>query len=464
MGADIVVLRMQGSKFVLEDRFADDWATPMLDAHQDVELLSAVRDASSGRTSFSFKRPLKTCDGGASESRDWLSKMDIDIDPSRPSEIIWAMGAQDTFYQHGSSFTSRGKVTGFMWSGDEGVGFGSLGSQDATNVTGQVDEEGIVVLDMVNDPYNGVPEDGTSLVHTYWSIPSDGNVSYVLVGFERTLGKGIEPYVHHTLLYGCSEPQPDNHLPGPRTEDVCSEILFVIDDLTSGDDDGTSDLKFGVQVGPGTNVQSFRVEVHYDVPVGDVQHSSLDPGTGYYVRLGVDDGTYTPMGTITTGTVALAIPGESPRDSDAAHFWGECVVGPAAGPDGINILYNIFHQHLVGRSMWTTVERKGAEGKMIEIGRQMYYDWNFQGPGGWTPAGTKVYPGDIIRVNCVYDTTGRWNFGKHGGKAVSKDFVTEFGEGTYKEMCFDFLLYYPRKPNFNLCLGRSGGSFSAAAS
>ena len=98
MGADIVVLRMQGSKFVLEDRFADDWATPILDAHQDVELLSAVRDASSGRTSFSFKRPLKTCDGGAaSEARDWLSKMDIDIDPSRPSEIIWAMGAQDTF-------------------------------------------------------------------------------------------------------------------------------------------------------------------------------------------------------------------------------------------------------------------------------------------------------------------------------------------------------------------------------
>ena len=65
-------------------------------------------------------------------------------------------------------------------------------------------------------------------------------------------------------------------------------------------------------------------------------------------------------------------------------------------------------------------------------------------------------PGDIIRTHCVYDD-GRWNFNKHGGKAVSKDFVTEYGEGTYKEMCFNFIMYYPRKDGFNFCVGRNGG-------
>ena len=36
MGADIIVLRKDsgGSNFILEDRFAEDWATPLLDDHQ----------------------------------------------------------------------------------------------------------------------------------------------------------------------------------------------------------------------------------------------------------------------------------------------------------------------------------------------------------------------------------------------------------------------------------------------
>ena len=316
------------------------------------------------------------------------------------------MGYDDNFYQHDGDVRSRGKISGFMWTGSEGSGFGALASQDPSNFT-IVAEEGITIVEMINDPHDGVPKDGTALLHTYWDIPKDNN-SYMLVGFERTLGKGIEPYVHHTLLYGCSEPQPANHTPGPRREAFCSEILFVFD---AGED---ADKKFGVKVCEGTNIQSFRVEVHYDVPIGNAVHSARDPGTGYYLRLAIDDGTYTPIGTMTTGTFAISIPGQSPRTSPDSHFWGECVVGDVVGPDSINILFNIFHQHLVGRTMWATVERKGDYGNTIEMARQNYYDWNFQGATFVGNGTMKVYLGDIIRTHCVYDTTGRWNFNKHG--------------------------------------------------
>ena len=123
MGADIIVLRKDsgGSNFILEDRFAEDWATPLLDDHQDVVLLSAVRDEDKARTSFSLTRYAHAMVAHR-ERRETVTNMDIDIHPSRPSEIIWAMGYDDNFYQHDGDVRSRGKISGFMWTGSEGSG------------------------------------------------------------------------------------------------------------------------------------------------------------------------------------------------------------------------------------------------------------------------------------------------------------------------------------------------------
>ena len=189
-----------------------------------------------------------------------------------------------------------------------------------------------------------MPKDGTALLHTYWDIPKDNN-SYMLVGFERTLGKGIEPIVHHTCLRLQRAPACKSYA-RPRREAFCSEIIFVFD---AGED---ADKKFGVKVGEGTNIQSFRVEVHYDVAIGNVIHSARDPGRAT-TRLAIDDGTYTDRNDDYRNVNFHTC--QSPRTSPDSHFWGECVVGDVVGPDGINILFNIFHQHLVGRTMWATV-------------------------------------------------------------------------------------------------------------
>ena len=458
MGADIAVLRKVDNAFVLEDTFTDDWATPWVDEHQDLELLSAVRDTSGGRTSFCFRRKYAPCDGGAAtEAREWKSKEDLDIFPFATSSVIWAQGTSDNFYQHMKGIAYRGKAEITWKTTGAGQGFGDLASQEANQTAGsQGAENGTIVVEMVNLPYDGVPEDGTKTVHAYYNIPPSKNGDWILTGFNRVLGKGVEPYIHHTLLYGCSEEVSENRNPGPRTEGVCSEILFVLDDLSSE--------KIGNRIGNGTNIRSFRVEVHYDRPIGNVKYQKVDPGTGYYLTLAPNDGTYTEMGSMTTGNLALLIPSNSPAGSKESTFWGECVVGNGAGPDGIELLYFAWHQHLVGRQMWAMVERKGKPGVLEEVGRQMFYDWNFQGPGGFPkPIGVKVYPGDKIYSFCSFDTTNRWNFGVHGGKTLSKDEWTTFGEGTYEEMCFNFIMYKPRKEGFNICVGNVGGGVSSSS-
>lgn len=86
------------------------------------------------------------------------------------------------------------------------------------------------------------------------------------------------------------------------------------------------------------------------------------------------------------------------------------------------------HMHKLGTHMSTTVLPAGG-GAAIDLGTAE--PWNFESQV-WTMLGesTVVKPGDLVRARCAWDNPTNENVG--------------FGEDTSDEMCFGFLMYYPR--------------------
>ncbi|CAH1785360.1 unnamed protein product, partial [Owenia fusiformis] len=108
----------------------------------------------------------------------------------------------------------------------------------------------------------------------------------------------------------------------------------------------------------------------------------------------------------------------------------ECLTNAMLASDvsEIKLIGVQLHSHLKATGVWVRHFRKGVE--LPEIQRDNNYDFNFQ-ETRHLPQEVTVLPGDELRVECRYDTTGT-------------DKVTWGGLGTTEEMCIAFLMYYPR--------------------
>ena len=280
----------------------------------------------------------------------------------------------------------------------------------------------------------------------------------MLVGTRKVRDPAWKSWHHHTLIYDCTKAPTPRPTAGTRVpQDGCSEIIFLPGDSYVLPD---SAPKLGMLIGDDSDIKGFRIEVHYDA-LWAMQGKTVDPGVGYLIDVAPDDGTYTPLGSITTGTLSLALPSLLPRGDKRLHMWGSCAIPDDVPADGVNVLYNMFHMHLQGKQIWMSHIAGPAwgadEGKELsELGRHNYYDWNFQGAGGFPPQGKKLLAGDTLIVHCRFDSTNNVNRAKHGGLELQPNVTTTFGEGTMDEMCFDFVSYYPRVPGLATCFRQSG--------
>ena len=64
--------------------------------------------------------------------------------------------------------------------------------------------------------------------------------------------------------------------------------------------------KLGLLIGDDSDVKGFRVQVHYD-GLWTMQGKMTDPGVGYLIDVAPNDGVYTQIGSIVTGTLNLAL-------------------------------------------------------------------------------------------------------------------------------------------------------------
>lgn len=442
IGADVWVLRQAADHWLLEDRFSSDWVTPVLDKRQDL-LLEGVK-AVGNHVSVAFSRALQTCDGDANHAYSLeFTSQDTDIIKDTPLPLIWARAP--SFSSSGAAGGGAVNDGGFPYHGIDAQLRGRINDHSFyelsmnTNVT--MDYSNLINIRAVNDPFT-LPTQSTTYSQTYYSFPTG---TWMLVGLEPVHGV-MEKLIHHTLIYACPSVVPQSSVPSEnRTEKVCKEILFLFNGLLPKGKRG------GIRVGANTTVQSIRVEIHYDNFNNGAAH--VDNGSGYELYLGVPHSEDILMGTITTGTIAIDVAPGTPKTAidQKESSWGECIVPDDVPPEGITVLFTIWHMHLMGRSIWTTVIRDGKE---IFLGRNNYYDWNFQGKAGYVPQGTRLYAGDRVVTRCVYSSVNDVTLAKHGGAIPT--ISTMYGEGTSNEMCFDFILYYPRVPSLSVCVGQNG--------
>jgi hypothetical protein len=67
--------------------------------------------------------------------------------------------------------------------------------------------------------------------------------------------------------------------------------------------------------------------------------------------------------------------------------------------------------------------------KIEDLNNNPYYDFNVQSYDVFNPP-KMLYPGDGLVTYCVYNTEDR-------------NEVTTWGLSSYKEMCYNFIAYYP---------------------
>ena len=100
----------------------------------------------------------------------------------------------------------------------------------------------------------------------------------------------------------------------------------------------------------------------------------------------------------------------------------------------MNVFAHFPHQHTTGRANYVRHIRNGVE--LAPILSTPFYDFDFQ-VFNWVNNFTRVIkPGDDLVVECIYDTTGRST-------------PTPMGDSTLQEMCFMFLMYYPKMDLFS---------------
>ena len=104
----------------------------------------------------------------------------------------------------------------------------------------------------------------------------------------------------------------------------------------------------------------------------------------------------------------------------------------------VNITTTLLHAHFLGRQLIVAQFRKGKW--LRDLARNDAFDYNNPTTNIYDPA-VDLRPGDVLKTTCVFDSTKRQK-------------TTYMGEGTYDEMCFGFLRYYPKfeRKRQNLCL------------
>lgn len=100
------------------------------------------------------------------------------------------------------------------------------------------------------------------------------------------------------------------------------------------------------------------------------------------------------------------------------------------GRPSVNVTGATLHAHFLGKTLKLAQYRGG---KFIRyLAKDDVFSYNNPTNTAFDPP-VLLEPGDELRTTCVYDTTKRKK-------------TTYYGDGTYDEMCFGFIRYYPKLP------------------
>lgn len=250
-------------------------------------------------------------------------------------------------------------------------------------------------------------------------VPATGDDEYVCYGFEPKAGPkrhviGIAPrvdataVVHHLTLLISETPVDPTPAPCPIAGSSKWRSVF-------GWAPGGNSFELPKEAGfPLDENAHYVVQVHYSnaTRVRDARDASgFDLCTTTALRPNDAD-------VMAFGTHTFTIPPKAPLDlscSVQVPVWGATTHLFAAFP----------HMHQLGTSVATTVV--STTGQKADLGTQKNWDFGNQ---TWLPIDFVLRPGDTVTTRCAWNNT-------------TDSYVT-FGEKTTDEMCYGFVMYYPR--------------------
>jgi len=387
------------------------WPTPFQD-QSGIRLIDGWKDDINGTTK-KYLRFMKD----TFPSLDRNFSIDIPIGTAR---VIYAWNDNLPFGYHGED--NRGTESMNLLSGD---------SKEIPL------PEDAAFFDVLQ-PNVSVPSTDTTYWCTLLPLPTFNKTQHV-VRFDPVIQAGNEGIVHHILLSICPEKYVDHNLFGAPGFD-CDEMANMATNASHcrggltmyvwavGGKSFYFPENVGLEMGGPEEdaIKYVLLETHFDNPTetaGFLDSSGLRIWYTPTLRdesaavISVADGydQYIPPGFVT---------------KNYAFMTGECSEN-GFPEDGVKIIANFYHQHLLGRAGLIRHIRDGKELKPIDVNEA--YDFDYQ---QMVPVQEEILllPGDEIIVECTIDSRER-------------EEMTYGGESTRDEMCVHYMIVYPKPIN-----------------
>nr|XP_053650331.1 DBH-like monooxygenase protein 1 [Cherax quadricarinatus] len=281
-----------------------------------------------------------------------------------------------------------------------------------------------------------------------------------VIRYEPVFTSGNEQYVHHMIVYECTdltnlEPELDVAFEELASSGghVCyqtdtSQLVYTCNHVVVAWAVGSEGLSLPPEAGyPLTpkGPKFYMLEVHYDNPNGHTFKDESGIRIIYTPEL-----RYYDAGVLSIGLEPSwkhLIPPRQRTVLSEGHCVSECTQA-ALSPTGINVFAVILHTHLLGRKVRVRHLRQGRE--LEPIAQDNNYDFNYQEYRA-LKLPRSILPGDHLIGECTYNSRERSS-------------ITLGGFKTRDEMCLSYLFYWPRvdlslchsKPSLNTVLHSLG--------
>ncbi|XP_048241452.1 uncharacterized protein LOC124142783 [Haliotis rufescens] len=232
--------------------------------------------------------------------------------------------------------------------------------------------------------------------------------------------------MHHSILYGCNDDVvlADHATPCYMSQQGCSELLAG---WTLGLDGTCEYEEAGYLIGRSGN-RKMVMQFHWTNP--ELRSDYVDnSGMTLY---------YTPKlrrynaGKILTGQLYLEIPPGAERATFESTCTGECTNKLMNGD--IHITSGLSHMHYLGFNEQVELYHQGERTHIIN---DPHYSYDNPQTHRYSNQ-IQMKPGDSLKTTCVY-------------RSVSKTRTTMYGEGSYDEMCFAILSFFPKENMTDNC-------------
>jgi len=418
-GAQQFVVRKVDGSFVAEERYSSNYATPELQATQEVALLFANEE--NGNIAWGVVVPKTSCAYGDRYPVEDMSRF-----------MHWALGSTHDFYHH----SSRGQFHANLISGPSTM----QDFSSAANISITMPDVSVVMGAGGNDeknPYICSIFDISQMLPSGMSVDAKHHVAM----FSPILDADSAAYVHHMILYGCEDEDALSGLTHGQVIPECESMPNGCNALKWPWAVGSEPVIFPAEAGMpmGQGKRWYALQMHYYNPSLD---TGIKDNSGVRVTFANalrthDAATFQFNGGTNNGQRDMIPSGQAAYTLPKAIVPSHCT---NQWSGDVNIVGVIYHAHLVGKSLNIDVIRNGA--LLGDLRREKLYDFNHQ---SLEPSSiNKLKKGDELILSCTYDTTARTA-------------PTGFGDFTQTEMCWSAFMYYPAQSMNHAYLTRRNG-------